>query len=322
MKKAWFLAVFLILLFNLVIAQEENQEIVSGNELLVRFHSFGKQASIDLKRYLGESEEYYYSASKNVTVTIDQENGIATLIAKPGWEGVETIRFTTSKPASLIKFRENPEERIITDSDIAKIFQELINKTFSNIIGGVELQNVRYIDTKLEGGEIIINLNNEAEIFFGVSGNKPETTLNILIPNAGPPEIKSFEVSKLNPYVIALLSLIFIFIFRKQVKRLLFSKEIEIDLKNRMLIELFNIQKLKDQKEKEERLYHLLNKFFNILDISQKSSPLELNKFLEKRNIKGDLKQQVIYLFSKYSEYKTQDKNEIMKTFRDILGKL
>jgi len=39
MKKTGVLAVFLILLFNLVIAQDESQEIVSGNELLVRFHT-------------------------------------------------------------------------------------------------------------------------------------------------------------------------------------------------------------------------------------------------------------------------------------------
>src|SRR3989344_3982065 len=96
-KKSFIILIIVSLMFfsYIVLAQEESQEIVSGNELLVRFHSFGKQASIDLKKYLGESKEYYYSTSKNVTVTIDQENGIATLIAKPGWEGIETIRFTT-----------------------------------------------------------------------------------------------------------------------------------------------------------------------------------------------------------------------------------
>lgn len=322
MKKAGAFILLLVFMSGIALAQKPSDEVKIGNDLFVKFHSFGKQASIDLKRYIGDADEYFFIASRNVTITIDQKNGIATIIANPSWEGVETIRFTTSKPAPLIMFREKSDEKIITDPDIAKVFHGLINNSFASIVSTLETATIRSIDARIEENQMIINLNDEAELFFIITEEKPETTLSILIPNKGPPKIAAFDVSRLNPYMIALLFIILVFIFRRQIKKSLFTTEIEIDLKSKLLTELIDVQRIEDATQREEELFRLIDRFFKIFGVKKGFTRIDLNRVLERRNIRGDQKQEIIYLASKFSDYENQDKEEIVKIFRSILGKL
>jgi len=323
MKKVGIFVLSLILLLPLSLAQEDIQQL-QENELIVRFYSIGKQASIDLKSYLGEADEYLYiKSSENVTVTINQEAGIATLIANPGWTGIEIITFTTRKSELVTGEKTVTPKTItqITDSEISNNFYDFTNKTFSNIKENIEIQAIKSIKTEIKDDQLIINLNDEAELFFAVSGNKPEVYLNILIPNQGPSELEIFDTSGLYPYFTAFGLIVLIFLFRNHIKSLLFKKKEKINIKTKFLTGLINITRMKNKKQKEEELLKLLRRFFKYLKIKPNFTRVNIIKALEKGNIRGDLKQQIIYLFTKLSDYKNEDKGEIINIFRRVLGR-
>lgn len=168
MKRGIFLSIVLfIILVTFVAAQQ--------GEFSVRFHSFGKNATIDLKKYLGESELYLVSRTENVIVDIDQEKGIATLRARPRWEGSEVIHFRTNESLSLVneteevaKFLEAVPEilflRRIRDEELVKLFEGTIDPSILDVVKQIKREEIRKLSSEIEEHTIKIRINDEVDL--------------------------------------------------------------------------------------------------------------------------------------------------------------
>lgn len=167
MKRGVFLSLlFFIILVAFVSAQQDTFNI--------RFHSFGRIATVDLKKYLGESELYLVSETKNVIVDIDQEKGIATLKARPGWEGSEVIVFRKNESLSrlneteIANFLESVPEiffmKKIRDDELARLFEVTIDPSILEIIKLVKREEIRELSTEVGGRELRMSINNEVDL--------------------------------------------------------------------------------------------------------------------------------------------------------------
>lgn len=183
MKRGVFLSLlFFIILVAFVAAQQDTFNI--------RFHSFGRFATVDLKKYLGESKLYLVSQTKNVIVDIDQERGIATLKARPGWEGSEVIVFRKNESLSelneteVARFLEEVPETFflkrIRDEELVRLFEVTIDPSILEIIKLVKREEIRELSTDVEERELKMRINNEVDLKIEM-GYIPSVSMDFLL---------------------------------------------------------------------------------------------------------------------------------------------
>lgn len=181
--------ILLILLASIAFAAMASAQ---QDELTVRFRSVGQNATIDLRLYLGESTYYIVSKTTNVKVTIDQKKGLAYIEAAKGWEGTESIYFTTieaqarqpniseSKPPTppppLVP-EERPEEVVIQYEEPLQILREMLDISLIDLVKDIRKEEIRTISKKASKDEVNININDEVNINIQ-KGYKPEITMD------------------------------------------------------------------------------------------------------------------------------------------------
>jgi len=288
--------------------------VYAANELSVRFHSFGKNTTINLKEFLGESEKYIASKSSNIRIIIDQEKGIARLNARPGWVGSEVIVFTSVEKASnitnqtLLDMLKTAEEfqYIITSKDVNDIIKDNLDEKLKNRIEAIQQEEIKNMYSKIENKEFLLNLNNEVKFNINLAEEKPIINIDFTTSKEAPktivlPEIKEkFDISWVLIPVVVILSLItiaFIISKREEIKKSLGK----IELKRIAINKLKNIKKY-DRKDSTEFLRIINNFFSDYFDIRYGFEFKELKNVAKKSNLGITKKIKLIYFINGLSE--------------------
>ncbi|MDP6641880.1 MAG: hypothetical protein QGF74_00665 [Candidatus Nanoarchaeia archaeon] len=315
MKKELF--ILFILLINLVIAQEEIELVPKSDERLdVKYHSFGGQYTIDLKKYLGEGS-YRVSETKNVNIDINQETGLAIISSQPGWQGSEIIRFTLNKTKSITTLPKETFEEIKPEIEKLEVFQD----AFDGVIKDIAKEKIKRLDSEFRNNKLFISVNEEVNLIAGYDENlKPQFNFGISLSNEGiesPPGF--FESINLSLITSIIIIIILLFVFRNNIINLLIIKENKKSIKKSFLARLVKY------KDDDEKILDLTESFFfRFLKIKKYSSLYILDLALEKRNIQGDLKQEIISLFKhlQKEEYNKKEIKHIYESLRRVLIKL
>jgi len=173
-----YLVLILVIFLSIALADDD--------EFSVRFHSFGKEVTIDLSKYLGDAENYTYIPASNVEVKITN-NGTAIITAKQGWVGSEVITFvkqdyekkevpkTPTKSKWLVMNLEDIEENMnqeITE-EFNSFFEDSIDSTLSILIESIETEELD-LEKELSTKRAKLNLNNKINLDINTNS---ETTL-------------------------------------------------------------------------------------------------------------------------------------------------
>lgn len=213
MKREMIIALVLSLIFITVIPRIGSQVTAPEEaEFGVRFHSFGKNATINLKEFLGESKQYLVSKTENVIVRIDQERGIAYLEARPGWEGTEQVFFKTIESQPIIEIVEEEEEKeeepmpLVPENFSEEIpyeyeiplrfFGGTIDASVLELLREIRREEIRKLSKKVEKDRLELSINEEID-FLLEKGTTPKISMNFsLVPQQAGGEIESGEIGK------------------------------------------------------------------------------------------------------------------------------
>lgn len=103
-------AIIRILIFIILAFVFMSAVAVAEEQLIMKFHSEGngKNVSVNLRKFFPESKDFFYSRVANVTIEID--DGIATITPNIGWKGDELIIFSPNE--SLVGWTEGSKENL------------------------------------------------------------------------------------------------------------------------------------------------------------------------------------------------------------------
>lgn len=280
MKRGAFILLFLIIL----------TAVAAQDEFSVRFHSFGKNATINLKDYLGESKYYVASQTLNVIVNIDQETGIATLTARPSWEGSEVVFFRTNESLKKIEGTEEvakflpavPEilyMRRIREEELARLFEGTIDPSILDLIKEIRKEEIEKLTKEIRERTIRISVNDEVDLkmelgyvpMFSMDfslGEKREAEEEIIPPKE---EGIKLEINSTAIIIILAIALIIcIFFYKKYAKKLEVKREekeleyvISKDIKHLSLNKLLKLQKELEKERSSERFVRIVREFFS-----------------------------------------------------------
>tara|TARA_Y100000310_G_C20691793_1_gene822770 strand:- start:1994 stop:2932 length:939 start_codon:yes stop_codon:yes gene_type:complete len=312
MKKSVIL-LFILILSTLTLAQEDIE--LSEDRLDLKFSSFGGTIDIDLKKYLGEGP-YFVNGTKDVIIDIDQEVGKATLTPREGWEGAEIIVFRT-------KMKENLREVIVEKLQKAEteVVFDNFEDIFDSILDNLEVEQIKVIKSEFRDGEVLVDINNEIELLIGLDElKKPKFGLNILLNNEGL-EIRKGFFEEINLKLISTIIVlaILLLIFKNRVI------EFFIPLKDIKSTKARLLSKLKNLKHDDKKIVELVEFFFRrFINVNKKTTLYKLDLTLEKKGIKGHIKQEIVILFKRYQKgnYDKNDFKYLYSNLRRILVKL
>lgn len=280
MKRGAFILLFLIIL----------TAVAAQDEFSVRFHSFGKNATINLKDYLGESKYYVASQTLNVIVNIDQETGIATLTARQGWEGSEVVFFRTNESLKKIEGTEEvakflpavPEIlylRRIREAELVRLFEGTIDPSILDLIKEIKREEIEKLTKEIRERTIMISVNDEVDLkmelgyvpMFSMDfslGEKREVEEEIT-----PTKKEGIKLEINSTAIIIILAIILIiclFFYKKYAKKLEVKKEekeleyvISKDIKHLSLNKLLKLQKELEKERSSERFVRIVREFFS-----------------------------------------------------------
>lgn len=276
-----FLLIIFLVLMGYVIAQQD--------EFSVRFHSFGKNATIDLKQYLGESELYLASQPTNVIIEIDQEKGIATLTARPGWKGSEVIYFRTNE--SLIKVNDTEEIakflpvapeilylRRVRDEELARLFEGTIDPSVLDLIKEIKREEIKKVSKEIRQKTMIVRINDEVDLKMEL-GYVPTFSMDFSLgeKKEGEEAVKTKETGlnlKISNTILVIaasvLCLAGLYFYRKySVIKIEQRKEWELDtainkdIKRLNLNKLMRLQKDLGKRESSDEFIRIVRDFFS-----------------------------------------------------------
>jgi len=263
--------------------------LAQQDEFSVRFHSFGKNATIDIKSYLGESELYLASPSNNIIIEIDQKNGIATLQAGPGWEGSEVVYFRTNE--SLMKEADATEVakflpvapeilylRKIKDEELARLFEGTIDPGILEMIREVKREEITSLSKEIRQRTMIVRVNDEVDLKMEM-GYSPSFSMDFSLGK----EVEEDEIAKpketgLRVYIgrtiMAITALILIittlYLYKKYSQiRAIQKREIGLehaitqDIKKLNLNKLSSLQKNLERWDSSDRFIKIVREFFS-----------------------------------------------------------
>ncbi|MBM3199453.1 hypothetical protein FJZ53_00855 [Candidatus Woesearchaeota archaeon] len=177
----------IILVSSLVSSQQE--------ELSVRFQSFGKNATINLKQYLGPSAYYHASKTTNIIVKIDQQKGTAYLTAKEGWEGSEVVFFKTNESLALVRPEEKQkyipidpnkvqyktyEEIKDKEEQVNRVFQTALDPSLVEIVKQVQKEKIEKITKEVKGNTVRVVINDQVDLKMK-SGYNPALSIDFTL---------------------------------------------------------------------------------------------------------------------------------------------
>ncbi|MBI2667536.1 hypothetical protein HYX17_02065, partial [Candidatus Woesearchaeota archaeon] len=243
------------------------------------------------------------------------DTGKVIIAPKEGFQGSEIIKFALNKTKSIITL---PEETL-KEINIGKtqVFQDVLDE----IIDDIKKEEIRSLEAGFRDNNIIININDEINLFAGYDEDlKPEFSFDILLANKGA-EVRYgiFDRINLNFIAVIILIMLLIYFFRDKLISIIRIKEDKTKVKKIFLA------KLSKYKDDDEKIIELAENFFErFLSIKKGSGLYLLDLALERRDIRGDLKQEIIDLF-KHLNNDVHNNNEIKhiyETLRRILVKL
>ncbi len=276
-----FLLIIFLVLISYVIAQQD--------EFSVRFHSFGKNATIDLKQYLGESELYLASQTMNIIVEIDQEQGIAQLTARPGWEGSEVIYFRTNESLRKMNNTEDIAKflpvapailylRKVRGEELAKLFEGTIDPSVLNLIKEIKREEIKKVSKEIRQKTMIVRVNDEVDLKLELGyvptfsmdfslGGKKEGEEAVQTKEPG----LSLKISNTILIIAAsVLCMVGLYFYRKySVIKIEQRKEWEIDtainkdIKRLNLSKLMRLQKDLGRRESSDEFIRIVRDFFS-----------------------------------------------------------
>ncbi|MBI2663567.1 hypothetical protein HYX15_03510 [Candidatus Woesearchaeota archaeon] len=304
----------LIILSTLAIAQQEIELVPSEERLEINYHSFGGQYKVDLRKYLGDGP-YKVEEPNNVIIEINQETGEAIITPKPGFEGSEIIRFQLERAEATISL---PRETF-RELNVGRL--ELFQDAFNSVITNIKKEDIKKITSGFVGNKIIINIDDEVKLSAGYDESlKPEFTFDLLLQNRGVEvQRKIFETKDIILIIGLVVLLIVLYVFRDKIITIIRPKEDPEKIKK---LFLYRISKYK---EDDEKIVELAEAFFDrFLNVKKDSNLYILDLALEKRQIRGDLKQQIIDLFKHINKEKHDKKDieHIYNNLRKVLVKL
>ena len=325
---------FLIIVLSLsyVLAQE------STNELRMRYLSIAGPITLNLTRFLGSATEsnYVYIAPPYIDITIDQATGIAVIKGIPGWFGSEVIVFKINRTEEeTVVQEENITGKLllkIPDSELKKLFSyDLAGDSFDALSRDIGSELVRNLQTKLEKDKLLVMVNKDVEISASTS-KTPEINIDILTGNISVIKIESYfyqtegylaNVTIFSLYlIVATIALFYLkYLFGKSSRS---KREFAISSSKSLIIErLKQIERSKDP-EAPKALMLIINEFFmRYFYVSLNSNIFELRNELERRGIKGNLKQDILSLFEKYKfGVHKKDVKIVINELRSLLRKL
>jgi hypothetical protein len=302
------------------------------DRLVVRFHSTAEKQDIDLKLYLGKAPMYYYNATqKNVIITVDQE-GVAHISSKPGFEGVETIIFSTNESAIYEKqpqkedytFLENLTETMIekyptlvTDKDIQEsLGGSLVDEILLKSIKKADLEKVT---SEVKEDELMVNVNDEALVLVSFENQtKPKLTIVLfdedakVDENALKPDYKS--------YIIGGLIIIFVgFLMLYRDRLLTYFKRTRYNLVTKKKTLSKKLNQAGTGREIKDVMEDLFKEKFGL---TRYSTPYETELTLNRYKIKGNLKQEILFLYRKFNEeHLSKYEVELIKKYLKRLNK-
>lgn len=346
MKRGILVFLVFLTLLGIVLAQQ--------NEISVTFYSFGKNATINLKNYFGEGHSYLVSETQNVIVTIDQETGIARIVAKPGWEGSEVIRFRTNES---VKVEETEEVTNLSTSEIfyppetndeyfqsveyekmTDLFQGTIDPSMLEFVRLIEREEITSILKEIKGKTITIKVNDEVDL--NLEQNYTSTVsmnfsfdMNKKDGEAQPKEtgidsiISNITVITIL-LIIALLGIYFYskeYVLRKKVKRK--KPTLDEDIKHLSLNKLKKIQNELHKKESFQDFMNVLREFFSkYFEIEHDFEFKQLMNRVEGSSLSGDKKDDIKGFLDDVSNvvnYSTEKLSQVpTKNIKNLITKM
>ena len=275
MKKCIFFGLLLVIILIPYVFAEQD-------EFSVRFHSFGKNATIDLKPHLGESEKYLVSQTMDVIVNIDQKKGIATLKARPNWEGSEVIFFRTNESIQKIndtdkiaRFLPSVPEifalRKIRDDELGRLFEGTIDPNLLDMVKTIKKAEIKKISSEIESNILKIKINDETELKMEL-GYIPAISMDFSLSQEKEVEEIVYEEGFKIPQSIiiaffAILIIVFFYFYakhsKKKKKR---KKEYELEKVIDQDIKQLTLQKLKKLQKGEgntDKFITIVREFFS-----------------------------------------------------------
>lgn len=318
MKKEVLFFLVLLLFLSLTLAQEIPIPRPE-NELRMKYISVAGSVTINLTRFLGSAkgDVYVFSAPPYIEVTIDQKSGIAKVKGIPGWFGSDIIIFKINKTEEGLILGEGKAAKPlldIPDSEIAKLFNYNLARDSFNILSRTVGQEViRNVQARIERDKVLVMINKDIELSADTSKN-PEIKVDIITGNLSAIAIKPI-LEESEGYLIGIIVFfiyvgiaIILFFSIKYTIKYIFSisprgKQILKVESNKSIIynELKQIEHAGDLEEASRALSFVINEFFiRYFYIGLSSNLFELNNELERRRIRGNLKQDIISFFEKY----------------------
>lgn len=349
MKRGILLFFVFITLIGIVLAQ--------GNELSVTFYSFGKNATINLKNYFGEGHSYFVTQTQNVIVRIDQEKGIATLTARPGWKGSEIIRFFSNE---TVKVEETEEVENVSSSTpetfysqevedeylkrteeerLTVMFKGTIDPSILDFVRTIEREEITNVFKEIKGKTVTININDEVTLNLE-QGYEPKVSMNFTFDtkeDTKESEIKETGLKLIpsgNTVIITLfiIAILVIYLYMKYasvkpVKGKGKKRSMSEDIKHLSLDKLRRIQNEPYQKESAQDFMNVIREFFSkYFGIEYDFEFKQLIKKVEDSNLSGDKKDDIkIFLddASKVVYYSTEKWTQVpIKDFKNLMTRM
>ncbi|MBL7100898.1 MAG: hypothetical protein ISS23_03010 [Nanoarchaeota archaeon] len=345
MKKYVFISLFFFTIFIIPILAQQA-------ELRIRFHSFGKNATIDLKEYLGESEQYLISPTENVIVRINQGKGTAILTARPGWDGVETILFRTKE--STLKLNETEETgeketeekeikeplHVVTeiidlgeirDDGLTSLFQETIDPSILDIIKKVKREEIKNLSSEIEVNTVKISINEEVDLKIGL-GYVPTISMDFSLKGKGTEGIEP-EKESIIPRIKNIISIILLSILaiiggyfyieyskKKEEKRKVTELEgtTSKDTKQLTLYKLRKLQRGIGKKNADEFMTILREFFSHYFGIEYNFEFKSLARSVQNSDISDNMKDEIIDFLNNVSEIQ----GKLSKSDRKLITKM
>ncbi len=292
--KRWFILIVLLLIpFSLALEER----------LVLRIHQDQNNTIIFLNDYLFPSEEYFVNHTDNIKTNI--KNNILTINRTAG--GVGTVIVAIKKLLLEKEVAKKTTKRIVNITKIIERYPEIVSyeekqQTFNTTINylpfldKIERQSIEKLHTEILENKLFLSINEEVNIQI-IYDNKTDNfdyKLDIQLPQ-GTLDKKALKF-KINKYILTFFILLILAIIIFALYQVYHQFNVFQTKRPKEKIKI-------SKKEEPSSLISKLEKYFiNHLNISPTSSQLALEQKLKRKGIKGNRKQEILFLFKKLKE--------------------
>jgi len=298
--KRWVIFV-LILLISMSYALEDR--------LVIRVHT-PSEITINLYQHLPPQEGYFINHSENVKVRV--EGGTAVITPLTSFKGSETVIFAVNESAlvekeelyeasKVVNITQLIEEypKIISSAKTSEVFNETLNLV--PLLKNIKEKPIEKIYSKILEDHLFVIINDEVEINISLKEDIPSYSIQ-LISNQGQLDESALKLNVRKPILIAL-SIIVLALVLFAIKKATEGMKLKRIKPHRSIgISLNKTSKMPKATASAHVLY-LTEKFFkDKFEIGSGSSTGDLENRLNKEKIRGNTKQEILFLFNKIKE--------------------